>query len=97
MTKNSYIASRQHFTLSELSEEKIISLLEHFPSDPESYTRPEGEPLPTIGEIRETESQLFTQIVSAMSETSIPYGQAVLLLAIYATTIEDRVRIALIS
>lgn len=76
MTKTTYTAPRRHFALSELSEEEIVSLLEHFPSDPESYTRPEGEPLPTIGEIRETESQLFTQIVSAIcSEKRYPAWQ----------------------
>ena len=64
--------------------------------DPESFTCHEDEPLPTIGEIREAESELFTQIVAAMSET-IPYGHAVLLLAIYATTVEDRVRMAIMN
>ena len=97
MTKTTYKAPRRHFALSELSEEEIVSLLEDFPSDPECYTCQESEPLPTLGEIRKTESQLFTQIASTLSETGMPYGQAVLMLAIYATTIEDRVRIALMS
>ncbi len=96
MAKSSHIASRQHIMLSELSDEEIISLLEDVSLIPDSHACPKDELLPTIGEIRETESQLFTQITAALSET-IPYGQAVLMLAIYATAIEDRVRLALMS
>ena len=88
---------RTTYSLSELSEEEIVSLLEDFPPDQETLTCPEDEPLPTIGEIQEAESRLFNQITAAMSETAMSYGQAVLLLAIYATTIEDRVRMALVS
>ena len=84
------------YTLSELSDEEIVSLLERYQPDPESFTCPEDEPLPVLGEIQEAESELFTQIVAALSKT-MPYGHAVLLLAIYATTVEDRVRMAVMN
>ena len=97
MTKIHVSPSCTFYALSTLSDEEIISLLDDCPPSPEAITCPEDEPMPTIGEIRETESRLFTQIVAAMSGTAMPYGQAVLLVAIYATTVEDRVRLAMMS
>lgn len=98
MTKKSFETTAhtfKRFTFSELSDKEIISLLEKFSPNPDSGDCPEDELRPTLGEICETESQLFTQITASLSKTGMPYGQAVLMLAIYATTIEDRVRMAL--
>ena len=88
---------RTAYSLSELSEEEIVSLLEDFPPDPETLTCPEDEPLPTIGEISQRESELFTEIAANLAGDPMSYGHAVLLLAIYAITIEDRVRVTLLS
>ena len=91
------VSPRAHFALGELSEEEIIALLEDSPLSAEANTCPEDEPMPAIGEIREAESKLFTQIVAGLTDGNMSYGQAVLLLAIYAVTIEDRVMMAMMS
>ena len=97
MTKKIETASpRSFFALSELPETEIVSLLEDVESDSLSLA-PEEDPHLALGEVGKEESELFTQIVAALSEGSMTYGQSMLLMAIYAIAVEDRVRTALMS
>ena len=95
--------ARKHFALSELPDSEVADLLTQMDMAEISTTmgisRDEsergGELFDNITScVSPDEAELFSEIVSVMSST-IPYGQAILLLALYAITVEDRVRTAL--
>ena len=97
MTKKFTSASpRTYYALSELPETEIVTILEEVEPEPLTLL-PEENPFPTLGVISQRESELFTQIVAGLSESTMAYGQAVLLMAIYAITVEDRTRAALMN
>ena len=96
---------RRRFALSELPDSEVADLLTQMDMAEISTTmgisRDESEKVEKTFDnitscVSPDEAELFSEIVSVMSST-IPYGQAILLLALYAITVEDRARIALMS
>ena len=87
---------RKHFALSDLPSEEISLLLEQDQEETGLFDAIfDDELIPPFGEITQRESELFTEICAGLSKGSMTYGQAILLTALYATTIEDRVRLRL--
>lgn len=92
--KNSKFAlpAHNHRLLSELPEEEIVELLpDNSFDDTESILLFEELLFPSDEDLGQEESELFVKIVSLLAQV-MPYGQAILLMAIFACSVEDRIR-----